>query len=506
MPEQFLHGVEVVEVDTGTRPIRTVKSSVIGIVGTAPDSSAAAAASLTVGSVAFESAFTLTADAVGIAGNTIQFTLSNPGTASAALTVAVTDRHISVSMATDANGTATSTATAIIAAINADGDASALVTAALATGSDGSGVPGTRNGAFLQGGFDEPFPLNTPVLIAGSRVEAAKLGTDGTLPAALDGIFDQAGAAVIVVRVTEEVTEAATVTNVVGGVDAGTGQLEGLHALLGAESVTGFTPRIVCAPGFTDDVSSGANPVVAEMVGILERLRAVGIVDGPNTTDAAATSARNMYGSDRLYFCDPWFKVLSTTTGAVVNEEPSARVAGVIAKIDNELGFWNSPSNKQVNGVLGTTRAVDFKLGDVNSRANLLNENEVTTFINQNGFILWGNRTTSADPKWAFLSVRRTADIINDSIQRAHMWAVDKGITKTYVEDVVAGVNGYLESLKNQGAILGGRCWPDPDLNTPANITQGKVFFNFDFTPPYPAEHVTFQSALVNGYIEEVFA
>ena len=33
---EFLHGVEVLEVQGGTRPIRTVKSSVIGLVGTAP--------------------------------------------------------------------------------------------------------------------------------------------------------------------------------------------------------------------------------------------------------------------------------------------------------------------------------------------------------------------------------------------------------------------------------------------------------------------------------------
>ena len=38
------------------------------------------------------------------------------------------------------------------------------------------------------------FPLNTPVLIAGSRTLAAKLGETGTLPQALDSIFDQIGA------------------------------------------------------------------------------------------------------------------------------------------------------------------------------------------------------------------------------------------------------------------------------------------------------------------------
>jgi hypothetical protein len=95
--------------------------------------------------------------------------------------------------------------------------------------------------------------------------------------------------------------------------------------------------------------------------------------------------------------------------------------------------------------------------------------------------------------------------MINDSIQRAHLWAVDRNITKTYVEDVTDGVNAYIDSLVAQGALLGGRCWPDPDLNTPENIQLGKVYFNFEFTPPYPAEHITFRSMLVNDYVTEVF-
>lgn len=394
MAETFLHGVQVVEIDAGPRPIRTVRSSVIGIVGTAPD-----------------------ADPVA-------------------------------------------------------------------------------------------FPLNTPVLIAGSRTEAAKLDTvgdrAGTLPAALDGIFDQAGAVVIVVRVEEGETEAATIANVIGGVNAVTGNLEGVQALLGAESVTGFAPRILCAPGFTHQrTAETANAVIAELLGIADRLRAVIIADGPNTTDADAIAAAGDFGSARVYLVDPWVKVLDQA-GQVVTEPASARVAGLIAKSDNDRGFWWSPSNQEIAGIIGTSRPVDFVLGDANSRANLLNESKVATIIRQDGFRLWGNRSLSVDPKFAFLSVRRTADIINESLQRAHLWAVDRNITKTYLDDVTEGVNGYLRSLVSLGAILGGECWPDPDLNTPANITQGKVYFNFDFTPPYPAESITFRSQLVNDYLSEV--
>ncbi|UIJ38733.1 phage tail sheath subtilisin-like domain-containing protein [Desulfobaculum bizertense] len=401
MPEQFLHGVEVVELDSGPRPIQTVKSSVIGLVGTAPDADASA------------------------------------------------------------------------------------------------------------------FPVNTPVLIAGNRTEAAKLDTtgngEGTLPAAIDGIFDQTGAAVVVIRVEEGDTDAATQTNMVGGTDATTGQYTGVHALLGAKSALGLSPRILIAPGHThqraSDPDSGnggklKNPVVAELEGIADKLRAVVIVDGPNTTDAEAQAAISDFGTARIYMVDPWVKVFRG--GAYADEAPASRVAGLIARIDNDKGFWWSPSNQQIYGIAGTSRGVDFALGSSNCRANLLNEKNIATIINEEGYRLWGNRTACSDKKWAFLSVRRTADMINESILRAHLWAVDRNISKNYMEAVVESVNAYLRHLTAIGAVLGGSCWADPELNTKDQIAKGNVFFDFDFTPPAPAEHVTFRSHLVNDYLEEV--
>ncbi len=511
MADKFLHGVEVIEIDTGPRPIRTVRTGVIGIVGTAPDAAGATAATLTTGRSAINTEIVFTAASTGTAGNTITINLVDPGGETQALAVAVAGQAITVSLATDVSGAITSTAEDVIDAVNADAPAAALVTAAHGGASTGLGVvTPTRVALALSGGAAQPFPLNKPVLIAGSRTKAVGLDStgnrQGTLPAALDGIFDQIGAVVIVVRVEAGADEAETLANVVGGVNAGTGAFEGVHALAGAESVVGFAPRILCAPGFTHQrPEGGANPVVAELLGIAERLRAVIIADGPNTTDEAAITYRGDWGSDRVFIVDPWVDVLDQA-GQVVTEPASARVCGMIARSDNDRGFWWSPSNQIVNGILNTARPVDFKLGDANSRANLLNEQGVATIIRQDGYRLWGNRSAAADPKWAFLSVRRTADVIAESLQQAHLWAVDRNITRTYVEDVTDGVNAFLRSLTAQGAILGGRCWPDPDLNTPANITQGKIFFNFDFTPPYPAEHITFRSQLVNDYITEVFA
>ena len=403
MSTQFLHGVEVIEINDGARPIQTVKSSVIGLVGTAP-----------------------------------------------------------------------------------------------------------------QG------PVNTPTLILGSRAKAVEIfganddtNKDYTIPKVLDGIFDQAGAMVVVINVADPSNPAHLTTgsldpanitsaDVVGGVDGTTGGYKGVHALLAANSDLGVTPRILIAPGFTHDMPSGnANPVVSELLGIAENLRAVIIADLPNTNDTDAIDYVGDFGSARVYPIYPWVKVLDSL-GAIVEEPASARVAGLIVKSDNERGFWWSPSNLVINGIVGISKPIDLVLGDVNSKANYLNENNITTIIQESGFRLWGNRTLSADPKWAFLQARRTADMINDSLLKAHLWAVDRNITKTYIEDVLEGVNNYLRHLKSIGAIIGGTAFADPELNTPDQIAQGKVSFDFDFTPPYPAEHITFRSKMTDDYLSEI--
>ncbi|GLS27369.1 phage tail sheath C-terminal domain-containing protein [Marinibactrum halimedae] len=275
----------------------------------------------------------------------------------------------------------------------------------------------------------------------------------------------------------------------------------GILSLVGSESKLKVTPRILIAPGFTDDET-----VVNKLISVAERLRAIVVADGPDSDDSQSIEYREKFDSARLFLVDPKVVVFDSVSNSEVLQPASSRVAGIIAKSDNERGFWWSPSNRPMLGITGTSRAIDFTLGDKLARANLLNENEVATIVHQNGYRLWGNRSCSSDPKFAFISVRRTADIINDSLLRAHLRAVDRNITKTYVEEVTESVNNFLRQLKAVGAIINGECWADPDLNTPDQIAQGKVFFDFDFTPPFPAEHITFRSRLTNDYLEEIFA
>ena len=152
----------------------------------------------------------------------------------------------------------------------------------------------------------------------------------------------------------------------------------------------------------------------------------------------------------------------------------SARVAGVIARSDVEHGFWWSPSNRPIAGVLGTAHPVDWALGDPDARANLLNEANVATIVREGGYRLWDNRTLSSDARYAFLSVARTADLVMDSIQRAHLWAVDRNVGRTYLSNVAESVNAYIGELVAQGALAGGSCVPS-DTNTPETVASGRV-------------------------------
>lgn len=388
MPDVFLHGIEVTQIDDGIRPIQTVKSSIIGFVGTAP-----------------------------------------------------------------------------------------LADEAL-------------------------FPLDTPVLVSGPR-QATLLGLTGTLLDAYNAAYAQGVTALIVVRVDAGASAAETLSNVMGDAAAQTG----CYALLTSANITGQKPKILAAPGFTAVGNTGtASPVATALIAVATRLRAIVVADGPNTNEADALTVFGLYGSDRFYMVDPAVRILDTVTDDYVTRPASGYVAGIISRMDLTNGFWWSPSNQLVQGIVATARPITFAISDPDTEANRLNEAGVATIIRESGFRLWGNRTAATDPLWAFLPVRRTADMVYESIEMALLWAMDRPFSAQLLLDIRDSVQGYLNSLKARGAILGGKVWLDPELNSEANLKAGKLFLDFDIEPPAPLEHLTFRAHREGSYYEELIS
>lgn len=105
-----------------------------------------------------------TAAARGHAGNLITIAYIVSGT-STPLSVSVVGTAVTVNVATDGGGAATSTGAQVMDAVNAHGGASALVTASLAASNDGTGVVAAMAAAALAGGtFVEQ--------LSGSRISA----------------------------------------------------------------------------------------------------------------------------------------------------------------------------------------------------------------------------------------------------------------------------------------------------------------------------------------------
>lgn len=353
------------------------------------------------------------------------------------------------------------------------------------------------------------FPLDTPVRI-NSATQAAKLkatmpadaalDAEGTLPVFLAGIFDQVRTEIVVIRVAHDAEIADQLALVVGAADERTG----VYGFLSAQAVTGAKPKILIAPGFThQQTGAAANVVVAALKGVADKLRAIIVADGPSDTDALAIAKAGVEGGPRVYHVDPTVGVLART-GVIVQRPASAHVAGVIALSDQERGFWWSPSNRKINGVVSIGRLIEFGLNDPAASSNALNEQGVAVIVQNDGFLLWGNRTKGAAGEVAFLSQRRTTDTVFDALEESFLWALDRPFSRNLLDDIVGSVEAYQRELKALGAQIGGRVWLDPELNTPTSFMQGQLYVNLDGEGPAPLERLTFLYSRNTAYYAEL--
>ena len=339
---------------------------------------------------------------------------------------------------------------------------------------------------------------NDLILLTSEREAIAAFGEDAAITRAAKAVFVRAKAVIVACGVANQEDPAQQTSASIGGVLA-SGQRSGLQALLDGKSRFNAQPRLLIAPKH-----SATQAVATAMDALAGKLRAIAIVDGPNTTDEAVLAYAKAFGSKRVFMVDPGVQQWDTVLNQTVDAPASAFAAGLFAWTDSEYGFWASPSNKELVGITGTTRPIEFLDGDETCRANLLNNTNITTIIRDGGYRLWGNRTLSADPKWSFVTRVRTLDIVMDAILAGHKWAVDRAITKTYVKDVTEGLQAFMRDLKNQGAVINFEVYADPELNTASQLEQGKVYWNIRFTDVPPAENPNFRVEVTNQWLTEV--
>lgn len=341
------------------------------------------------------------------------------------------------------------------------------------------------------------FPLNTPVLITNTQAAVAKAGTNGTLKTALQAMANQANSICVVVRVAAAEDEAAQTANVIGTVD-GTGKYTGAKALLLAKSKLGVQPRIIGAPGLDTQA------VATELATIAKKLRAFAYVYAWGCkTKEEVVAYRDAFAARELMVIWPNFVAFNVDTAQTETVPAVAVAMGLRAKIDNEIGWHKTLSNVAVNGVTGIDADVTWDLQDPATDAGYLNSNEITTLIQHDGFRFWGSRTCSDDPLFAFENYTRTAQIMADTIAEAHMWAIDKPMHGSLVNDMLEGIKAKQREWTRLGYLIGGDAWYDPELNSKDTLKAGKLYIDYDYTPVPPLEDLTFRQRIEDSYLAD---
>lgn len=339
------------------------------------------------------------------------------------------------------------------------------------------------------------FPLNTPVLITDVKNAAGKAGETGTLARSLDAIGNQSKPVTVVVRVEQGESEAETTSNIIGGTTPD-GRKTGLQALTVAQGRLGVKPRILAVPAHdTQAVSS-------TLAGIAQKMRAMAYISAYGSkTISDAIDYRKNFNQRELMLIWPEFQSWDTVANTESNIYATACALGLRAKIDNEIGWHKTLSNVGVNGVTGISADVSWDLQDPATDAGLLNENDITTLIRNNGFKFWGSRTCSDDPLFAFESYTRTAQVLSDTIAEGLDWSIDGTLNPSLARDIIESINAKLRSMTTQGYLLGGECWFDPDVNTKEELKSGKLYIDYDYTAVPPLENLLLRQRITDRYL-----
>lgn len=227
----------------------------------------------------------------------------------------------------------------------------------------------------------------------------------------------------------------------------------------------------------TANIGDVANPFISAMATICPQIRARGYINGPNTTNTEAARWRATINSDRILPIDP--KGIKNVSGTPVTVPSAPVFAGIrAAVVASAEGVSGSVSNKIIKTLDGVARTIQYPVD-----SNYLNENQVSTVINERGGLrTWGSRLATDVEIWQFDSVRATADMVNEALEDIYFQWVDKKFTKGNLKQMIEDGNAALRVFKANNDILGGRVWLS-DLNQPTVNANGKVFLNVEFEP-----------------------
>jgi len=244
----------------------------------------------------------------------------------------------------------------------------------------------------------------------------------------------------------------------------------------------------------TATIEKLANPVIAALPSVLNRLLAHAVVDGPATTLQDWVDWRETISSDRII---PVETAVKYGVSAAV-KPASPRIIGIGVRRDHEFNGrpFHSWANQPVAGIVGPNRPIDFSLTDGSTEGQtILSQNGgiivrgemgVENAIASGGFVYIGTDTCSEDPLWQFYNVTRGRDYIHLMFLRTlRNFLGKRNIDVGTITDILNTMRFALRNLEADGDILPGwRVFFTRDQNTPEDLRLGR--FTVDFAVEEP--------------------
>lgn len=340
-------------------------------------------------------------------------------------------------------------------------------------------------------------------LVVKKEAEPLEAGTDYTTVWNTDGTVNivilstGAGNGATQLTVSGKTLDPSKVTaeDIVGGVDVSSGKETGMEVIRQVYPMLGMTPGILIAPRYSMEATVAA-ALQAKTKSINSVFSTVCIVDincteegAERYTDVKATKEEQTVSDTHAYAVWLYGKVGETVySGSTLAAALTAYTDAVNDDTPNV-----SPSNKTIAISAaclpdGTEVVLDQE------QANVVNSYGVATWLNMNGFRLWGNNTAAypgiTDAKDRWFSVRRFLSWAANSFILTYFQKVDSPANKRLIEAIVDS-----ENVRGNGFVARGVCARyetifNEDENTTTDLLNGKITFHQYITPFTPAEDI----------------
>lgn len=286
---------------------------------------------------------------------------------------------------------------------------------------------------------------------------------------------------------TEDEDEGVGLTHYEGSEEAPRGERTGLAGFAEIDDIS-----IVCVPD--ENNHDGLTDAVVSHCEDENQKDRIAVLQAERGADLGALPPQNAISEYAAIYC-PHIEIVDGETGRRKLVPPGGHVAGIYARSDAEHGVHKAPANETVRGAVGLEYPITQRDQD---RLNPKGVNAIRSFPSR-GIRVWGARTTSANPSWKYVNVRRLFLYLEESIDEGTQWAVFESNTERLWARVRQSVRNFLLTVWRNGGLAGSTpdeafyVKADRTTMTQADIDQGKLIVEIGVAPVKPAEFVIFR-------------